>query len=116
MDPLSRLMMEFMKDKKTALSAMFEGIEKTQSYIAGLNKFIDNIDNAEMSDENIRKKFKTLMKVIRDQNSMLTKLLLINVVYMQSDSFDADVAKVLMKLGHGQEALQQMLRNKMGNQ
>ncbi|MDX1700057.1 MAG: hypothetical protein R3250_05530 [Melioribacteraceae bacterium] len=113
MDPLSRLMMEFMKDKKTALSAMFENLAKTQSYILGLNKFLDNIDNAEMSEENIRKKFKTLMKVIRDQNSMLTKLLLINIVYMQGDRFDSDVAKVLLKMGHGDEALQQMFKNKM---
>lgn len=112
-DPLSGLMMEFMRDKKTALSAMFEGITKTQSYITGLNKFVDNIDNAEMSEENIRKKFKTLMKVIRDQNSMLTKLLLINIIYMQSNGFDGDVARVLMKLGHADEALQQMFKNKM---
>ncbi len=102
-----------MKDKKTALSAMFENLAKTQSYITGLNKFIDNIDNAEMSEENIRKKFKTLMKVVRDQNSMLTKLLLINIVYMQGDRFDSDVAKVLLKMGHGDEALRQMFRNKM---
>lgn len=114
MDPLSNLMMEFMKDKKTALSAMLEALDKTRSYSKGLNKFIDNIDDADMSDENVKKKFKTLMKVVRDQNSMLLKLLLINVVYMQSNNFDADVAKVLMKMGHGQEALQQMLKNKMG--
>jgi hypothetical protein len=105
-----------MKDKKTALSAMFENLEKTQVYIGGMNKFIDNIDNSEMSEDNIRKKFKTLMKVIRDQNSMLTKLLLINIVYLQSDGFDIDASKVLMKMGYGQEALQQMLKNKINKQ
>jgi len=107
------LLMNFLNDKEASLKSIFTDIDTTDKYAKGLEHFLNNIDNADMTEPNIRKKFKTLMKVINDQNSIMRKLLFINLIYMQGDNFNSDVAKALIKMGRGDEAIKSMFNNKM---
>lgn len=109
----SKLLMEFLKNKETALAGLIKDLYDTQKQGAGLDKFIENIDSADMNEDNIRQKFKTLMKVIRKQNSINIKLLVLISIYASSSDFDANVARILNKMGKGNEALHQMFKNKM---
>lgn len=109
----TELFMEFLRDKPTALKTLLEDIERLQNFRKGLDKFLENIDEADMNQENIRQKFRTLIKVNKAQNSMLTKFLIILIAYVQGNNFDSDIANTLSKLGKGDEALRQMLKNKM---
>ena len=53
------------------------------------------------------------MEVVSNQAIQLEKLSAILLVYVSSSNFDADVAKKLMEMGRGNEALKQMFKNKL---
>jgi len=95
------------------VKGLSSSLEKCNGNLNGLEKFINNIDDAEMSKENIRQKLKTLMKVEKEQISIIKQFLLINLIYVSSDTFTTDAAKLTMKLGRGEEALQAMFKAKM---
>jgi hypothetical protein len=53
------------------------------------------------------------MKIQRKQSAINSKLLMLSLVYLIGNNFDADVGTALSKLGHGEAALQAMFANKM---
>lgn len=110
---LDDLFMNFLNDKESAVRSIFDDIENCDKYSKGLEKFLSNIDDTELTEENIRKKFKTLMKVLNTQNTIVRKLLYITLIYMSGDNFDTDVGKLLIRMGRGEEALQTMFKNKL---
>lgn len=55
-----------------------------------------------------------LAEVAAMQTKQIELLSIIALVYMGNSSFDRDVALILNRMGRGEEALQQMLKNKMG--
>ena len=112
---MQELLMSFLKDKKQSIESIFDDIEKSISYSKGLKTFIENIDSAHMNEENTRQKFRTMMKVLNNQNTVIRKLLFVCLVYMQGSNFDVDVASALTKLGRGDEALREMYKSKMGD-
>lgn len=107
------LFMQFLRDKKTATNSVMNDIQTLQSLNKGLTTFIENIETADINKENIRQKFRTLMKLSKTQNNIISKLTTLLLVYIQGNSFDRDVAILLNNLGRGEEALKQMLKNKM---
>ncbi len=110
---LDKLFMKFLTEKERSLKSLLLDIETTTKYEKGLTQFLENIDEAEMTEANIRQKFKTMMKVVNYQNNIITKLLYLNLVYMQGSNFDSDVGTALSKMGKGEEALKAMLNKKM---
>jgi len=110
---IDELFMQFLKDKKTSLKSIFEDMDQCDKFSTGLNQFIDVIDGAHMEKEDIRKKFKTMMKVVNKQNDIIKKLLILSIVYMQGSNFDSDIGTALNKMGRGEEALKTMFANKM---
>mgnify|MGYP005664201831 CR=1 FL=1 len=112
---LGDIMMSFLEDKSSALKEIMFDMQSNAKHISGLDKFLSNIDKAELEEADIRQKFKTLMKVSKKQSDITSRLLIIIFVYMQSSSFDTDVSRLLVKLGRGDEAIKQMFKNKMGS-
>lgn len=112
-DPFKDLFMQFLRDKKTAVKSVAEDLERMQALNRGLATFLENIDEAEMSDANVRQKLRTLMKVLKTQNSIMTKTMVLMLAYIQGTSFDKDVANMLAQLGYGEEALKAMMDSKL---
>jgi len=54
------------------------------------------------------------VEVTAMQTKQIELLSVIALVYMGNSSFDRDVALILNRMGKGEEALQQMFKNKMG--
>lgn len=55
-----------------------------------------------------------VVEVTAMQTKQIELLSVIALVYMGNSSFDRDVALILNRMGKGEEALQQMFKNKMG--
>ncbi|MGL4460016.1 MAG: hypothetical protein ACRCUB_16800 [Plesiomonas shigelloides] len=53
-------------------------------------------------------------KSIRHLNEVNRRLIMLMVVYAAGDNFSSDSARLLMKMGRGDEALREMFRQKMG--
>lgn len=98
-----------LKDKKDVISALIKAIDSNEKMAAGLKKLKDS-DSSKYS-ENF--KVEKLLEVVANQSIQIRQLSLINLIYAQSDSFDTDVAKLMMKMGRGEEALKQMFKNKL---
>ncbi len=111
---IDEIFMALLKDKKSALKSILKDIDKTGIYSGGLDQFLETIDTCDLEEVDIRKKLKTIMKVLSSQNAILRKLLFITLIYMQGNTFDSDAGNALVKMGRGEEALKQMFKNKMG--
>ncbi|HCY85362.1 MAG TPA: hypothetical protein DHV36_09540 [Desulfobacteraceae bacterium] len=110
---LDDLFMGFLKDKGKALKSVLEDIQSTMKYSDGMSKFLGTIDTCDLEEADIRKKLKTMMKVLDKQNAIIRKMLLINLVYMQGRNFGSDAGSALVKMGRGEEALRAMFESKM---
>lgn len=99
-------LMDLLKDK-----------EKVIQYVLNISKNAGKIEDDILS---MRKRGYTdggmidkLAEVAAMQTKQIELLSVIALVYMGNISFDRDVALILNRMGRGEEALQQMLENKM---
>lgn len=99
-------LMDLLKDK-----------EKIIRYVLNISKNASKIEDGILS---MRKRGYTdggmidkLAEVAAMQTRQIELLSVIALVYMGNMSFDRDVALILNRMGRGEEALQQMLKNKM---
>jgi hypothetical protein len=99
-------LMDLLKDK-----------EKVIRYVLNISKNASKIEGGILS---MRKRGYTdggmidkLAEVAAMQTKQIELLSVIALVYMGNISFDRDVALILNKMGRGEEALQQLLENKM---
>lgn len=109
---LDQLLMDMLQNKKKVLSQILADTDQTQTVIQGLKKVADRIEDS--SEADLRKQFKTMLRVTCRQNETIRRLLVIALVYIQSSGFDSDLGQALNKMGRGQEALQAMFKRKMG--
>lgn len=100
-------LMDLLKDK-----------EKVIRYVLNISKNASKIEDGILS---MRKRGYTdggmidkLAEVAAMQTRQIELLSVIALVYIGNSSFDRDVALILNRMGKGEEALQQMLKNKMG--
>lgn len=99
-------LMDLLKDK-----------EKVIRYVLNISKNASKIEGGILS---MRKRGYTdggmidkLAEVAAMQTRQIELFSVIALVYMGNMSFDRDVALILNRMGRGEEALQQMLKNKM---
>lgn len=98
-------LLDILKDKQSVLNFLVQTMETNARAASGLrDKCHQYSDGA---------KIHKLMEVVSNQAIQLEKLSAILLVYVSSSNFDADVAKKLMEMGRGNEALKQMFKNKM---
>lgn len=98
-----------LKDKKDVISALLKAIDSNEKMAEGLRKLAKS-ENSKVSESF---KVEKLLEVVANQSIQIRQLSLINLIYAQSSSFDADVAKLMVKMGRGEEALKQMFKNKL---
>lgn len=74
---------------------------------------LGNWDKIENSDADMKKQLETAVKTNKWLSEMLIKVLMVQLTYAMGDNFTSDAAKVLLKMGHGEEALQHMFNSKL---
>lgn len=109
------ILLEVLKDKKKLITFLLDTIDKSNTEKEGLLKLSQSLtrDEPNLIVENIAKCIAVTMQITAKQQHAIQQLAIIALIQCQSSDFDVDVAKMLNKLGKGQEALQQMFKNKL---
>lgn len=102
--------LDLIEDKSGVIKFLIETIMKSNDITENLRKYAGN---EEISD---KAKIKALLEVTANQNVQISKLASLLLVYTSSDSFTSDVAKMAVKFGKGEEALQRMFKQKLRGQ
>lgn len=108
--------MNVLKDKKELIKFLLDTIQSSQKEKEGLLKLSESLtrNDPNLKIENIAKCLSTTMQISAKQSHVIQSLAVIALIQCQSSDFDSSVAQMLNKLGRGEEALRQMLKNKMG--
>ena len=95
-----------LKNKGDVIKFLLDTFQKSDNMSAGLRKL----------KESTNEDFKTekLLEVVTNQSIQIKHLALLLLCYAQGSNFDVDVAHMLNKMGRGEEALRQMMKNKFG--
>lgn len=109
------LLLDLLKDKKTLIKFLLTVIQDSAKEQDGLIRLSESLtrENPNHSPENLAKCTATALKMLSKQNHAIQNLAIIALIQAQSTSFDTDVAIMMNKFGRGDEALQQMFKNKL---
>ncbi len=97
--------LDILKDKEGVVKFPLKTIETNDKVPKGLRSLTNN-DNTDF-------KVNKLLEVVANQAVQIKSLAIINLIYAQSNSFDTNISKMMVKMGRGEEALKQMFKNKM---
>lgn len=108
------ILFETLKDKKKLISFLLKTIEESDKSINGLSNLSSSLTRSEPnhSIENIAKCTAVALTISAKQQDTIKTLATIALIQCSSNDFDVDIAKLLNKLGRGEEALRQMMDNK----
>lgn len=99
-------LMDLLKDKERLIKYIISTLQNADKTYKGLL----SMKERRFSDRGMLDK---VVEVTAIQTNQIELLSIIALVYMGNSSFDRDVALILNRMGRGEEALQQMLKNKM---
>jgi len=107
-------LLKLLKDKEKVIRFLLDITFDNDKVSKGLIKFQKSLDENK-SEANMAKAIQTTMKILSKQTDTIRQLSLLMLIYTQSDSFDTDIAKILNKLGKGEEALKTIIEKKLGD-
>lgn len=113
---MTEKLLNTLKDKKALLSFLIKAIMESEREIDGLQKMAYTLTREESpnhSPANMAKCLAVTMKQVAKSCNTIKQLATIALIQCQSDSFDGDVARLLMKMGAGDAALKTMWENKL---
>jgi hypothetical protein len=107
------LFMDMLKNKEQMVKMILKDLEACNKNSSSFKK-LETLykEGKEVNLEKAMTAFATTIKHMNDANE---RMLIILLTYISGDNFTSDVGKVLMKFGKGQEALQEMLKQKMNS-
>lgn len=112
------VIMEMLKNPEQVIKTLIQDYDKCSKNREAMDKTLTKLrDNPSLFTENPNNLVKLLEGQVvsnRALNDINTRLLLLLIVYSSGDSLTSDTAKVAVKLGQGEEALQEMFKRKMG--
>jgi hypothetical protein len=108
------IMMRAIKDKASIIAAFIDIVEKQKTSEDGLQKFIEAIEAGKTSNEQLSQMLRTVVKVQREQAGALRQLSVLAIIYAADGDMSSDAAKVSMNLGSGNEALQELWKQRFG--
>lgn len=112
MSTIVNLLKTMLENKKEIVESIILDMDSVSVNIGGLPKFIERAETAGEAD--LRNQVKVMAKIMLRQQEINRRLLLLALVYAQSDHIDAALGQALIKMGHGEEALKMMYKAKMG--
>lgn len=111
----SELFMRMLKDREQVLSSLLGDLGSCGKNVDAFEK-LTKLYHESPDSVSTEKALAACAKSLRHLNDVNRRLLLLLLVYVAGDNFTSDTGKVLVRMGRGQEALQEMLRQKMGGQ
>ena len=109
--PDSDAFMAMLKNKEQVIKMILSDLDSCDKNQGAFTK-LEGL-YAEGKEVNIDKAMAACAKALRHSNDVNRRLLMLLLVYTTGGDYGSDCAKTLSKLGRGQEALQEMMRQKM---
>ena len=106
-----QIFMDMLKDKESVIKALIKDFDSCEKNRDVLDKLLAMQEEGKQIDYN--KVGKAYSKSLRHLNDVNMRLLILLLVYAQSDAFGSASAQALMKFGRGKEALQEMFKQKL---
>jgi hypothetical protein len=104
---------ERIANREELLTRLLKNFSESARRFSGLERAAETV-LANDSEANTRKMLNTSMKILRDQMDINKDLLALMIMFVSSDDYVANQARLAIKLGaDGREVLSQMLKMKM---
>lgn len=97
--------LDLLKDKTKLIEFLINSVQNSSKTTKGLRSLAEGENSEEF-------KTKKLLEIVANQNIQIRNMSIILLCYSQSNSFDSDIGQMMVKMGRGEEALQQMFKNK----
>jgi hypothetical protein len=107
---IARGMLNNRKEVLTTIMKDFGVCRKDQK---GLKHVLETWEDRKDNPEQLKHVLETLVKVNERQSEMINQMLILSLVYASGENFTSDSANMLMKLGHGDEAIRSMWNQKI---
>jgi len=118
-EEIARMMKDFLRNREYVTKEVMRAMDETVRIQQGLLKFLQRLEDdnqaKEFTIDNLRYMLKISIKsqatVAKNSSQMMAVLL----AYVMGDSFASDSAHVMLKMGAGEEAVQELFRSKFGD-
>ena len=108
--PLPDDFMAMLKNKEAILKSLLKDMDTCKKNQDAFEKMIVSLETGKADPIKIGLAF---AKSNRHLNEMNARLCMLMLVYCSGSSFSGDVSNVLMKMGKGSEALQELFKQKL---
>lgn len=112
-EELASMAKAFLSKKEEVLQALLKDLDKCETIAAGCGRVLEDWDKVKDNPENAEKILMTSLKSTRTLCEINRRLLMVLMVYSMGDQFNSDAANLLIKLGHGKEAVHLMFKAKL---
>lgn len=107
-----QVFLDMLKNKELMMGTLMTDLDVCSQNMQAFDKL------AKLYDENpdsvsVAAALKAASKSLRHINDLNRRLIMMLLVYGVSDSFSSDTAKLLVKMGRGEDALREMFKQKM---
>ncbi|WP_429565652.1 hypothetical protein [Paraburkholderia sp. MM6662-R1] len=107
--------MSMLKDSERVIATILKDFETSSANMKAFEKLAD-LYRTNPDEVSTERALAACAKSLRHLNDVNRRMLLLLLVYASGGSYETDTAKVLIKLGRGEDALREMMRKKMGGQ
>lgn len=109
----SQVLLDMLKNKQLIAGQLVADLDTCDKNMQAFEK-LERLYAETPDTVNATKALTACSKSLRHLNEMNRRLIMLLVVYAAGDNFSSDSAKLLLKMGRGDEALREMFRQKMG--
>jgi len=103
----------FLNRKEDVVQALIKDLDQCETMAAGCGNVLDSWGKVEGNPENLAKQLRTAVKSVKALSAMNRRLVMLLMVYVCGDQFSSDSARLMIKLGRGKEALQDLFEQKL---
>ena len=111
---IGNLMLHAVTHRKENLAAILKLMETAERAERGLPKFVAAVEDGKTSNEQLGQMVRVMAKNLVEQAGAIRQLGIISLIYVSSDSFTTDAAKVAGSFGKGDEAIRALFKAKFG--
>jgi hypothetical protein len=110
--PDNELFMAMLKDREQVIATILKDFETSGANMKAFEKLAE-LYRTNPDEVSTERALAACAKSLRHLNDVNRRLLLLTLIYTSGGSYQTDTAKVLVKMGRGEDALREMMRQKM---
>jgi hypothetical protein len=110
--PNNELFMAMLKDKGQVITSIMKDFDTSEANMKAFTS-LSELCRTSPGEVSTDKAIAACAKSLRHLNDVNRRMLLLLLVYVAGGDYQTDTAHVLNKMGHGEDALREMLRQKM---